>query len=598
MDGEYGPISRHARTLWFDGFIRSFGLRHRAEVMSFFSPITDRSASVKSLYAAVYVVLGVGALTMLIPLLVSLSGSMSGAYESEPITFYPKFLVKDKALWNRYVEARYGGAIDNFKMAWSDESLDFYDPPFPSDGEDSRNLALWNQFRNQRGELRGDQAGLAFTRANKRDAALENDLFRKWLLNKYGDLPRINESLLIEVPRVTSILPPLQNRVVLPNVETPFTQAFNEYLATVPDSRRLIWDIGGFYRAVYLPRSYGGDVVAYNAAFGTNFSSFSEVPFSPTVPSVGAEPWFLFVQRILSGAFLEFTPEGNEAWRESGLSKLDFLRMKAQPEQLRIVSLDVEFAEWAKKQGVEDARIPQRALDWEMFQKEKAFWRWQFATQNFRYVINEVLIQGNGVRNTFILVVLSILSALTINPMAAYALSRFKLQQSYQILLFFLATIAFPVEVAMIPNFLQIKELGMINTFGALIIPGMVNGFSIFLLKGFFDSLPKELYEAADIDGASEWQIFWGITMNLSKPILAVMALGAFSGAYGAFMFALILVPDPSMWTLMVWIYQLQQGAGSGIVYASILLTAVPTLVVYLCTQKIIMRGIIVPTDK
>lgn len=150
----------------------------------------------------------------------------------------------------------------------------------------------------------------------------------------------------------------------------------------------------------------------------------------------------------------------------------------------------------------------------------------------------------------------------------------------------------------MIPNFLQLKEFGLLNTFGALVLPGLVNGFSIFLLKGFFDSLPKELYEAADIDGANEWQIFWGITMNLSRPILAVIALGAFTSAYGAFFFALILAPDQKMWTLMVWVYQLRQEAGPGIVYASLLITAVPTLVVYLFAQNIILRGIVVPSDK
>lgn len=566
--------------------------------MSFFSPITNRSGSVKLLYACVYLVLTAGALTMLVPLLISLSGSMAGPYEAEPISFYPKFFVQDKALWTRFVEARYGGAIDNFKMAWGDESVDFFEAPYPAADENKAGLALWRDFRAERGPLPLSFAGLAFTRANKREAALENALFRKWLLARFGSLPRLNAELLIEVPRVTAILPPLQNRIVLPDVETPFTRAFNEYVASVPEERRLIWDVGGFYRGVFLPRSYGGDIQAYNSAFGTSFRSFQEVPYPATLPAAGGEPWFQFARRVLSSAFVEYTPAGNEAWKTSGLGKLDFLRMKALPEHLRIVSLDTEFAAWAKQRGVEDARIPQRALDFESFQKSKIFWRWQFASQNFRYVIEEVLIQGNGVRNTFILVVLSIVSALTVNPMAAYALSRFKLPQSYQVLLFFLATIAFPAEVAMIPNFLQIKELGMINTFGALVIPGMVNGFSIFLLKGFFDSLPKELYEAADIDGASEWQIFWGITMNLSKPILAVIALGAFSGAYGAFMFALILAPDPSMWTLMVWIYQLQQNVGSGIVYASILLTALPTLLVYMCTQNIIMRGIIVPTDK
>ncbi|CAN5391418.1 hypothetical protein BH09VER1_BH09VER1_08070 [soil metagenome] len=566
--------------------------------MSYFSPVTNRSLSVRILYACVYLLLGAGALTMVVPLLVSIAGSMSGPYEAEPITFYPKFLVHDRALWHRYVEARYGGFLDNFKMAWSDESVDFYEPPYPTGPIDSENLALWREFRHDRSVLPLPFAGLAYTRSTKRDASLENDLFRDWLMHKFGGLSSLNEALSTGIPRPGSILPPLQNRVVLPDVATPFSRAFAEYVETVPESRRLIWDIGGFYRAVYLPRTYGGSVKAYNQVFGTSYASFHDIPFPTMLPTVGAEPWSQFVRRVLNASFVEFTPAGNEAWKQSGLVKVDFLRTRAQADQIRIVSLDRQFADWAFARGVADARIPQRALDWECFQSERGFWRWQFATQNFRYVAEEVLIQGNGVRNTFILVILSIVSALTVNPMAAYALSRFKLAQGYQVLLFFLATIAFPSEVAMIPNFLQIKELGMINTFGALVIPGMVNGFSIFLLKGFFDSLPKELYEAADIDGASEWQIFWGITMNLSKPILAVIALGAFGSAYGAFMFALILAPDPSMWTLMVWIYQLQQGAGSGIVYASILLTAIPTLVVYLCTQNIIMRGIVVPTDK
>jgi hypothetical protein len=104
-------------------------------------------------------------------------------------------------------------------------------------------------------------------------------------------------------------------------------------------------------------------------------------------------------------------------------------------------------------------------------------------------------------------------------------------------------------------------SISLLNTFWALVLPGMANGFSIFLLKGFFDSLPRELYEAADIDGANEWTKFWLITMNLSKPILAVMALGAFTAAYAEFLMALVIIPDPNMWTLMVWLYQMQASA-------------------------------------
>ena len=117
-------------------------------------------------------------------------------------------------------------------------------------------------------------------------------------------------------------------------------------------------------------------------------------------------------------------------------------------------------------------------------------------------------------------------------------------------------------------------------------------------MKGFFDSLPRELYEAADIDGANEWQKFWLITMSLSKPILAVIALGAFTGAYGNFMFAFILCQDSSMWTLMVWLFQLQQFAAQEVVFASVLVAAVPTLLVFVFCQSLIIRGLVVPTTK
>ena len=126
----------------------------------------------------------------------------------------------------------------------------------------------------------------------------------------------------------------------------------------------------------------------------------------------------------------------------------------------------------------------------------------------------------------------------------------------------------------------------------------MANGFFIFLLKGFFDSLPRELYESAELDGAGEWTKFWAITMSLSKPILAVIALGAFQGAYSAFMVALILIPDQDMWTLMVWIFQLQSQSHQAVVYASLVITAIPTFLIFVFCQGVIMRGIVVPVEK
>ena len=105
--------------------------------------------------------------------------------------------------------------------------------------------------------------------------------------------------------------------------------------------------------------------------------------------------------------------------------------------------------------------------------------------------------------------------------------------------------------------FLMLREFGLLNSFWALILPELAHGYSIFLLKGFFASLPRELYESAQIDGAGEFRIFWQSTMRLSQPILAVIALQAFTAAYSNFMMARLLCQNENMWTLMPWLYQL-----------------------------------------
>ena len=152
--------------------------------------------------------------------------------------------------------------------------------------------------------------------------------------------------------------------------------------------------------------------------------------------------------------------------------------------------------------------------------------------------------------------------------------------------------------VTAIPSFIMLRQFNLLNTFAALILPGMANGYSIFLLKGFFDSLPQELYESAQLDGANEWGLFWQITMGLSKPILAVVALNAFTAAYSNFMYAFVVCQDRRMWTMMVWLYELQQQSGQAVMYASLVIAAIPTFLIFLFCQNIIMRGIVVPSEK
>ena len=222
------------------------------------------------------------------------------------------------------------------------------------------------------------------------------------------------------------------------------------------------------------------------------------------------------------------------------------------------------------------------------------------AFANYSLVGDYLFLRGRAFANTILLVLLSILASLTVNPLAAYALSRFRLKATEKIILFLLATMAFPAAVTAIPGFLLIRDLGLLNTFAALILPGVASGMSIFILKGFFDALPRELYEAAAIDGASEWTVFLRITLPMTTPILAVNALNTFIHAYSSWEWAFLVCQKETHWTLAVWMYQMSQTFAHQpwCVMAGFVLVSIPTALVFLLCQKVILRGIVIPSMK
>ncbi len=348
------------------------------------------------------------------------------------------------------------------------------------------------------------------------------------------------------------------------------------------------------YRAFLKAKYQSVDIL--NRSYGTDHSSFGEAPLPQEAPPEGLPrtDWEAFAA----------------GWHDPVSGRTFVLPL----DQIRISSVETAFRDWLQAKylsverleaatgishaSFEDIVPPQQQLHYEWFTKNRRALRSEFLTRNYRTVFEYLVLHGRGVLNTFIYCALAILCALIINPMAAYAMSRYRMPSTYKILLFLMCTMAFPPMVTQIPNFLMLRKLGLLNTFAALVLPGMANGYSIFLLKGFFDSQPRELYESAQLDGAGEWTIFWQITMSLSKPILAVIALQAFTLAYSNFMFAFIVCQDQKMWTLMVWLYQLQQRSGQAVMYASLIIAALPTFLIFLFCQKIIMRGIVVPSEK
>lgn len=286
------------------------------------------------------------------------------------------------------------------------------------------------------------------------------------------------------------------------------------------------------------------------------------------------------------------------------------------PERLALLSAEQAWQAFlAARYGSVDA--VNRAYGWQLARMEEARfplreamavtfvrrgWRDFFAGMagNYRMVGEFLFLRGQAFGNTVLLVLLAVVATLTVNPLAAYALSRFGMRFTEKLLLFLLATMAFPAAVTAIPGFLLIRDLGLLNTFAALVLPTLANGMSIFILKGFFDGLPRELYEAAAIDGAKEWQIFLKITLPMTTPILAVNALHAFVHAYNSWEWALLVCQRQSHWTLAVWMYQMSQQLGDQpwAVMAGFVLVSIPTALVFITCQKVILRGIVLPSMK
>lgn len=345
------------------------------------------------------------------------------------------------------------------------------------------------------------------------------------------------------------------------------------------------------YRA-YLAETYG-TVEVYNRRHNHPIRSFDDAPVPVAPTPDGAIRYDLMnymMARRADGAFR--CPIGAI---EIDAPEWEFQR------QLRdkYSAIDALNRAWGTRFASFDVvTFPVPATDQITFWERRGDIRRHFITSNYSTVASFILLHSRALWNTFVLVVGTVLAQLTVNPMAAYALSRFRLRSVNKILIFLLATMAFPFEVALIPSFLMLKEFSLLNTYWALILPGVANGFSIFLLKGFFDSLPPELYEAAIVDGAGELRLFARITLPLSKPILAVIALQAFALSYGAFMFAFLVCQDKNMWTLMVFLYEYQQDVQPFLVMASLVIASIPTLLVFLLCQRVILRGIVIPSFK
>ncbi len=185
---------------------------------------------------------------------------------------------------------------------------------------------------------------------------------------------------------------------------------------------------------------------------------------------------------------------------------------------------------------------------------------------------------------------------LAISAMAAYALARIKMRFGKSLLLFFLLGAMIPFQVMLAPLFSVVNSFGLIDTYVGVILPYLAFGvpFQVFILYGFFNAIPKELSEAALIDGASHFTTFRRIFLPVSLPVLAALFILDFVATWNEFAMALVLLQDKHMWTLPLGLmsYQSQFSSLYGQLNAAIVMTVIPAVIVYLIFQRYFVSGL------
>ncbi|MGN6102440.1 MAG: carbohydrate ABC transporter permease [Devosia sp.] len=179
--------------------------------------------------------------------------------------------------------------------------------------------------------------------------------------------------------------------------------------------------------------------------------------------------------------------------------------------------------------------------------------------------------------------------------MSGYAFAMIRFPGRGKIFMLFLATMMVPLQATMIPVFVLIKWLGLANSLGALIVPALGGAFGTFLMRQYFMQMPRELGEAARIDGASPLQVFWFVYARMAMPPAAALATLNFSGFWSEFYRPLIFLSDQSTYTLPLGLVGLQGNLGTGsisVVLAGVVIALIPSVLLFAFAQRYFIEGI------
>jgi multiple sugar transport system permease protein len=222
-----------------------------------------------------------------------------------------------------------------------------------------------------------------------------------------------------------------------------------------------------------------------------------------------------------------------------------------------------------------------------------ALWPSHIDLSGYRYVLGNAMFP-RWFANSLIVSVATVVSNLVFGTLGGYAFARMRFAGSRLLLVTMLATMAIPFQLTMIPTFLVMKKLGLIDTLGALIVPSLVTPFAVFLLRQFFLSLPRELEEAAWIDGCSRLRVLWSVVLPLSRPALSTVAVLTFLSTWNDLTWPLIAINHDTHYTLQLGLTTFQglHHTKWSAVMAGNVITVLPVLLAFLAAQKSFIQSI------
>lgn len=202
--------------------------------------------------------------------------------------------------------------------------------------------------------------------------------------------------------------------------------------------------------------------------------------------------------------------------------------------------------------------------------------------------------------NSLVLATLATLIALTFNVMAGYAFAKLRFRGRDRLFKLLLAALVIPAQVAMIPLYLMLKQMGLVNSFAGVLVPTIASVFAIFLVRQYALSVPDEMLEAARIDGASEFRIFRSIVLPTLTPILVTLAVFSFLASWSDFLWPLIILSDTDKQTLPVALANLSREHVQDfeLMMAGAMVTLVPVLLLFLLLQRYYIRGLLAGSVK